>query len=126
MERSPRDVSIRNALAAALSLVMAFVGVVHEVVGSTLYPNGPASFGGPVPWHAAGLALVVAGAVLVASTLGLMRAPVRIVAAIVSSVGLGIAIHDLLRLQHFHLFAATLAVSGAAIALLYQPSRAAA
>ena len=115
---------MRNALAAALSLVMAFVGVVHEVVGSTLYPEGPAWFGGAVPWHIAGLALVIAGAVLVASTLGLLRAPVRIVASVVSLVGLAIAVHDLIQLQHFHLFAATLAVSGAGVAVLYQPSRA--
>ncbi len=124
MERWPREIPIRNALAAALSLVMAFVGVVHEVVGSTLYPEGPASFGGAVPWHIAGLSLVVAGAVLVASTLGLMRAPIRILASVVALVGLAIAIGDLIQLQHFHLFAATLAVSGAGIAVLYQPSRA--
>ena len=38
---SARTVSLRNAVAAACALVIAFIGVVHEVVGTTLYPEGP-------------------------------------------------------------------------------------
>ncbi len=124
MDRWAPDIPMRNAVAAALSLLIAFVGVVHEVVGSTLYPEGPASFGGAVPWHVAGLALVIAGAVLVASTLGLMHSPVRIVASVVSLVGFAISVHDLIQIQHFHLFATTLALAGAGVAVLYQPSSA--
>jgi len=119
VDRSPQNVSMRNAVAAACSLLIAFVGVVHEVVGSRLYPEGPAEFGGPAGWHLAGLGVVIAGAVLVASTLGLLRAPVRIIAAIISIAGFAIALPDLVQ-QHFHLFAATLAVSGAGVAILYQ------
>ena len=110
---------MRNAVAAACSLLIAFVGVVHEVVGSRLYPEGPAEFGGPAGWHAAGFGVVIAGAVLVASTLGVLHAPVRLIAAIISLAGFVIAVPDLAQSQ-FHLFAATLAVSGAAVAILYQ------
>ena len=113
---------MRNAVATACSLLIAFVGVVHEVVGSTLYPEGPSEFGGPTGWHAAGLALVLAGAILVIGTLGIVHAPVRIIAAIISAAGFAIAVPDLVQ-SHFHLFAATLAVSGAAVALLYQTPR---
>jgi hypothetical protein len=59
MWSSPREVPLQNALAAALSLLTLFVGVVHEVVGATLYPDGPAQFGGAFFWHLAGLALVI-------------------------------------------------------------------
>ena len=120
MDRWAQNVSMRNAVAAACSLLIAFIGVVHEVVGSRLYPEGPAEFGGPAGWHAAGLSVVIAGAVLVASTLGLLHAPVRIIAAIISVAGFAIAVPDLIQTQHFHLFAATLAVSGAGVAILYQ------
>ncbi len=119
MDRWAQNVSMRNAVAAACSLLIAFIGVVHEVVGSRLYPEGPAEFGGPAGWHLAGLGVVIAGAVLVASTLGLLHAPVRIIAAIISVAGFAIAVPDLVQM-HFHLGAATLAISGAAIATLYE------
>ncbi len=124
MDRWAQNISMGNAVAAACSALIAFVGVVHEVVGSRLYPEGPAEFGGPVGWHLAGLGVVIAGAVLVASSLRLLHAPVRIIAAIISVAGFAIAVPDLVQTQHFHLFAATLAVSGAAVAILYQGSSA--
>lgn len=110
---------MRNAVAAACSALILFVGVVHEVVGSKLYPEGPAEFGGSAGWHAGGLSIGVAGAVLVASSLGLLRAPVRFIATVISIAGFAIAVPDLLE-SHFHLFAATLAISGATVAILYQ------
>lgn len=117
-----QTVSMRNAMAAACSLLIAFVGVVHEVVGSTLYPEGPSKFGGPTGWHTAGLTVVLAGAILVVSSLGMVHAPVRIIAAIISAAGFAGAVSALAH-GHFHLWAATLAVSGAAVALLYQGAR---
>ena len=119
MARWAHSVSLRNAVAAACSLLIAFVGVVHEVVGSQLYPEGPAEFGGPGGWHAAGLGVAAAGALLVAATLGLLRAPVRSLAAVISVAGFATAIPDLVQ-HHFHLFAATLGVCGALVALVYE------
>ena len=48
-ERAPAIlVSRRQALAFGGATLLAYVGIVHEVVGPTLYPYGPAAFGGPI------------------------------------------------------------------------------
>lgn len=120
MWSSSRVIPLHNALASALSLLIFFVGVVHEVVGATLYPDGPAQFGGAAYWHVAGLALALAGGVLTLGTIGVVRVPVRIIAAVVAIAGLVIAARDLIVLEEFHLFATTLAISGTGVALLYR------
>lgn len=120
MQSSRRDVPLQNALASGLSLLILFVGVVHEVVGATLYPEGPAQFGGAFFWYLAGLTLVIGGAWLVLGSLGLLRAPVRLIAAVVALAGVVISAHDLIQLQRFHLFATTLAISGVGVGLLYR------
>ncbi len=120
MQATPHVVPLPNALAAAFSLLILFVGVVHEVVGATLYPDGPAQFGGALFWHLAGIALALIGAWLVLCSLGLRRGPVRPIAAVVAVAGLGVAAHDLILLHDFHLFATTLAVAGAGVSLLYR------
>jgi hypothetical protein len=116
----PREVPLQNALASALSLLIVFVGVVHEVVGATLYPEGPAQFGGAFFWHLAGVALVVAGAWLLLGSLRMLRTPVRLIAAVVAILGIVVSAHDVVQLRQFHLFATTLAVSGAGVGLLYR------
>src|SRR5581483_3735177 len=65
----PSPVSRARAIACAGAVLLAYVGVVHEVVGTTLYPDGPAWFGGALGWHAAGAALIVLGLVTAAGTL---------------------------------------------------------
>ena len=85
---APTLVSRRQALAFAGATLLAYVGIVHEAVGSTLYPYGPAAFGGPLGWHAAGLSLVAAGVLIGAGTLGLLRLPVAPMAALLSLVGI--------------------------------------
>jgi hypothetical protein len=99
--RAERTVPVTHAIAAALSLLIAFVGVVHEVVDAQLYPNGPAPFGGPVPGRVVGVA-GAAGLALFASTLGLMRFPVRGPAAGVAAGRLFITAHDLTTGRGFH------------------------
>jgi hypothetical protein len=103
-----------------LSLLILFVGVVHEVVGATLYPDGPAQFGGAFFWHVAGVALIIAGAWLLLGSLRMLRAPVRVVGAVVAITGIVISAHDFVQLRQFHLFATTLALSGAGVGLLYR------
>jgi hypothetical protein len=116
----PREVPLPHALASALSLLILFVGLVHEVVGSILYPEGPAQFGGAFFWHLTGLALVSIGAWLVLASLGILRGPVRLIAAAVAILGVLVSAHDVIQLRQFHLFATTLAVSGAGVSLLYR------
>jgi hypothetical protein len=121
MVDTTRRIPLRDAVVAAFSLLVLFVGVVHEVVGSTLYPEGPDKFGGPIGWHAAGIGLVFLGSALLSSTLGFTRFPIRIPAAAVSLAGLFITVQEFIQNGRFHLFAATLLVCGGAIAFLHQP-----
>jgi hypothetical protein len=121
MVDTTRRIPLRDAGAAALSLLVFFVGVVHEVVGSTLYPKGPNEFGGPIGWHGAGIGLVFLGSALLSSTLGFTSFPIRIPAAAISLAGLFITVQEFIQNGKFHLFAATLLVCGGGIAFLHQP-----
>src|SRR5438046_179620 len=49
-------VSRRQAVACSGAVLVAHVGLAHEVIGTVVYPYGPGVFGGPVGWQAAGLA----------------------------------------------------------------------
>ena len=99
-------------------MLVFYVGIIHEVVGATLSPEGPADFGGLFWWHAAGLLLIVLGALLFLGTLGLLRFPVRTVAVGISAAGCFLAIDEAVRFSRFHLFTTTLFFAGAAITLL--------
>jgi len=109
--------SLRDAAACAAATLVAYVGVVHEVVGATLYPQGPGEFGGPVLWHATGLAGIAAGLSLVLGAMRLLRVPVRALAAAVGIVGGAIFAAEAIRNGGFHLFAFTLVVAGGFLAL---------
>jgi hypothetical protein len=106
----------RPALAAVGSALLAYVGVVHEVVGPRLYPDGPARFGGPLPWHAAGLLLVVLGLLMLSATLGLVRAPVVSLGAVLGAVGAVFVALQAGLDGGFHFFAFTMLVAGALVA----------
>ncbi len=108
-------VSRRRALACAGAMLLGYVGLVHEVVGATLYPDGPASFGGPLGWHVAGLSLVALGMLLVAGTLGVARVPVVPLAAIAGVAGALVTLGEAVVHHGFHFFAFTMALAGALI-----------
>jgi hypothetical protein len=113
----PERELVARALASAGAILIAYVGVVHEVVGSTFYPEGPASFGGPLGWHAAGVAAIAAGGVLLLAALGRVRVPWCPIAAAVGGAGAFVALGDALLERSFHLFAATLPVAALAVAI---------
>ena len=113
---APALVSRRQALAFAGATLLGYVGIVHEAVGSTLYPYGPAAFGGPLGWHAAGLSLVAAGVLIGAATLGLLRLPVVPIAALLSLVGAAFVALQALGHGDFHFFAFTMLVAGLLVA----------
>ena len=108
---------VARALASAGAVLVAYVGVVHEVIGRTLYPDGPASFGGSVGWHAAGLGAVAAGGLLLLAALGQARVPWRSIAAAVGGAGAFVALEDALLERSFHLFAVTLPIAALAVAI---------
>lgn len=107
----------RTALAWTGAVLIAYVGLVHEVVGARLYPDGPALSGGPVPWHALGLAGIATGLALVADLLGALRVPRRVLAAAAGVAGAGAAVVDALVHGGFHFFAATLVVAALMVVL---------
>ena len=103
--------SPRAAASCAAAALVAYVGVVHEVVGARLYPDGPALFGGALGWHAVGLTGIAAGLVMAAGVLRLLPIPIVPLAVVVAAVG-GVAfIGEVLLHGGFHFFAFTLLVA---------------
>jgi hypothetical protein len=108
--------SPRDAIRCCAAALLAYVGVVHEVVGATLYPYGPAAFGGPLGWHAAGLALVALGLLAGAGLLGVVQAPVALLGAVGAGAGAVALAGEALQHGGFHFFAFTMVVAGAILA----------
>lgn len=103
---------MRNAVSFAAATLVAYVGIVHEVVGAKLYPAGPSDVGGPLVWHSLGIAGVAAGALLAAGTFRLIPIPTRPLAAVVGFLGGIIVVIEALTHGGFHFFAFTLVVAG--------------
>ena len=107
--------SRRRAVAFCGSVLIAYVGIAHNVVGSALYPEGPEEFGGSVSWYGFGLGLTAIGLVMAAATLGILRAPVVPLAAVVSIMGAFVVAGSAIQDEHFHFFAFTMLAAGAAV-----------
>jgi uncharacterized membrane protein len=103
-------------LAFAAATLVAYVGVAHEVVGTRLYPDGPALLGGPLGWHAVGIAGIAAGAILIAGTLGVLAVPLVPSALAIAGIGALFVAWDAAR-GGFHFFALTLVIAGSVLAL---------
>jgi hypothetical protein len=104
-----------RALACGGAMLLAHVGIAHEVVGATLYPDGPALLGGPVGWHAVGLTGTVAGVLMVCATLRLLAMPLVPLGVLASVTGAVFVAWDAMAHQHFHFFAFTAMVAGALV-----------
>ncbi len=113
MANETRSISRHRALACCGGTLLAYVGLVHEVVGSTLYPEGPAAFGGPLGWHAAGFSLIGLGVLIAAGAFGSVRVPIVPLAAFTSAVGFIVLVGEAVRHGGFHFFAFTMVVAGA-------------
>ena len=111
-----------QALAASGAMIVAFIGLVHIVVGETIFPWAPAFVGGYVIWYAMGVACLAFGLALLGATLGLIRMPV-VIPCIVLAVG-SLALTVLVEVIHgeFHFFAVSLAVAGLMTAWFYRKS----
>ena len=118
--RGSRPAAVRperaRLLAFAAATLVAYVGIAHEVVGMRLYPDGPAMLGGPVAWHAVGIAGITAGALLIAGTLGLVAVPLVPCALAIAVIGALFTAVDAAR-GGFHFFALTLVIAGSVLAL---------
>ena len=101
-----------QALAASGAMMVAFIGVVHDVVGETIFPWAPAFVGGYVIWYAIGAACLAFGLALLAATLRLIRMPV-VVPCLVLAAG-SLALTAVVAIIHgeSHFFAVALALAG--------------
>ena len=117
-----REQARHQALAVSGAVVIAFIGVVHVVVGETIFPWAPAFVGGYVIWYAMGVACLAFGLALVAATLGFIRFPV-VWSCIVLAIG-SLALTALVEVIHgeFHFFAVALAAAGVTTAWFYRKS----
>lgn len=98
------------ALATAGGMLVLHVGLAHELVGARLYPDGPALLGGPVAWHALGVAGIAMGIVMTGGALGLLAMPPRVVMTGTILIGAAMVVFDAVVHGGFHFFAATLVV----------------
>ena len=115
-----REQARHQALAASGAAIIAFIGIVHEVVGETIFPWAPAFVGGYVIWYAMGGACLAFGLALLAATLGLIRMPV-VVPCLVGAIG-AIALTVLVAVvqREFHFFAVALALAGLTTAYFHR------
>ncbi len=112
--------AVYRSLAASGAVLVAFIGLAHEFVGASLFPWGPATFGGPVGWHAAGLACVVVGLLLLAGTLHIFEVPLLLLSTVVACIGAVITAYTAAVHNQFHFFAVALCVSGLAVAVCHR------
>jgi hypothetical protein len=114
----PRSATLSRARAFALAgaVLVAHVGLAHEVVGARLYPDGPALLGGPIPWHALGLCGVAAGVLMACATLGLVAVPLAPLGIGMSIIGALFVVMDAVVHHGFHFFAFTVVVAGVLVA----------
>ena len=112
------DEQTRNrAMAASAATIATFIGVCHEVIGTTLCPWGPAAIGGSIPWHLLGAVAISAGLVLLLGTLHVIAAPVVPVARFVTLLGVAVAVFVAVRTGEFHFLALVFAASGLVFAI---------
>jgi len=114
-QAAPGPSDRERLLAFAAATMIAYVGVVHEVVGTRLYPEGPALLGGPLGWHAVGIAGIAVGVLLVLGTLGLVAVPLAPVALTIAGIGAGFVAWDATR-GGLHFFALTAMIAGVVLA----------
>ena len=109
-----------QSLAACGAAIVTFIGVCHEFVGSTLFPWGPALFGGAIGWHSIGIACIALGLLVLGGTLGLIAFPVVPFALAAVLIGITLVIFTAVAHGQFHLFALTAAVSGGITAFFHR------
>jgi hypothetical protein len=111
---------VEPTIAVSGAVLIGFIGVCHEVVGTRLFPWGPSLFGGAIGWHAVGLGCIAIGLALLGGTLRLVRFPVIPWALVVGAAGLVVAVLTAVAHQEFHLFAFTIAFAAASTACCHR------
>jgi hypothetical protein len=104
--------ALHQALAACGAAIIAFIGVCHMFVGETLFPWGPAFFGGPIGWYGIGIVAIVGGLLVLGGTLRLFPFPVITISLVTAVIGLAVAVAAEVLHGQFHMFALAVFCSG--------------
>lgn len=112
-----------QALASCGAILIAYLGLVHELVGAQLFPWAPALLQGPVGWHGAGIAMIVIGVSLLAGTLRLAKVPIIFLCALAGTFALGISVIAPLIFHQFHFGSTTIVIAAMTTAIFDRKSR---
>ena len=107
-----------QSLSLCTAFLIAFIGVVHEVIGPTLFPLLPAWMG-PILWHGIGVFLIVAGILSMSGRLGAIKAPVIACGVFVGFAGSAATVVVMYLYQQFHFFGVCGAISGFTLAIAH-------
>jgi len=113
-----KDEALYQSLAACGAMLIAFIGVCHEVIGGLVFPWAPVMLG-PIGWHALGLSAIVLGSLTLAGTLKLIRFPVVPFALLAVTLGVAIGVLTAILHREFHMFAFAGAAAGAVTAVFH-------
>ena len=97
----------RTILSYCCATLLTYLGLVHEVVGSRLYPDGAAKLGGPLVWHSLGVGALLGGVLIMWCIGGGRRVAAVVIAAAFVLVTAGIMIWAAMVERDFHFFAFT-------------------
>ena len=104
--------ALYQSLASCGAAIIAFIGVCHMFVGKTLFPWGPAFFGGTIGWYGIGLVAIIGGLLVLGGTLRLFRFPVIAISLVTAVIGLAVAVAAEILHGQFHMFALAVVFSG--------------
>ena len=112
-----------QALAACGATLIAYLGLVHELVGAQLFPWAPKLLQGPIGWHGAGIAMIVIGLSLLAGTLRLAKIPVVLLCALAGTFAFGISVIAPLVYHQFHFGSTTIVIAAITTAIFDRKAR---
>jgi hypothetical protein len=114
------DQARHQALAVSGASIIAFIGIVHEVVGETIFPWAPAFVGGHIIWYGIGLACLACGLALMAATQRLIQMPVVVPCLVLAAGSIGLTVLVAVVHGEFHFFAVALALAALTTAYFHR------
>ena len=109
-----------RAFAVSGCVLVVFIGLCHEFIGSILFPWGPAFLGGPVGWHGLGVFGISAGLLMLAGTLHVVRVPVATLSILVAATCASISAYTLIGRDQFHFLASVEVIAALAVFIFHR------
>lgn len=112
---SQKEVNLQS-LSLIASFLFAYIGLVHEVVGPTLFPLAPAWLGAFL-WHGIGVFAMSSGILCIMAVLGVIKFPVVHCGILMGIVGVIATLLAAYRFREFHFFGVSAAIAGFVLAI---------